>query len=287
MNVSDLEKKNRNLLEQLQSQQDMFIQTNNYLADIKKELELSLKEISILNAELENQVLERTKELDYANQELKTLLYRTSHDFRSPVASLKGLLNIIQPFSSDPTFNFAIQNSFEMIRRQENLFQNLRNIHLIKDGHSNNERTNFQELINKVLQKLSSSYLNIKQKTKIIYLENHEFKTDDSLIEIILFNILENAYIFSDGSEILVSLDCNNEEILLKVEDQGEGIPDAVHKNIYEMFFRGSVNSKGNGLGLYVAKTAVTKLKGTINCFPSENNGTIFEIKLPNKKTGI
>jgi signal transduction histidine kinase len=71
-------------------------------------------------------------------------------------------------------------------------------------------------------------------------------------------------------------------EIVLAVSDNGQGIAAQYHEQIFNMYFRGSENSKGNGLGLYIVKKATEKLKGRIVFESVFNEGSTFKIILPN-----
>ena len=64
-------------------------------------------------------------------------------------------------------------------------------------------------------------------------------------------------------------------------EDKGIGIDESFFNRIFEMYFRGTELSHGNGLGLYVVKSAVEKLDGRIQLQSEKNNFTRFEIKIP------
>ena len=68
------------------------------------------------------------------------------------------------------------------------------------------------------------------------------------------------------------------------VADNGEGIEPKNLKNIYKLFYRGSVKSEGSGIGLYVTKEMVQVLKGTILVESKKNIGTTFTLSLPNNK---
>ena len=93
--------------------------------------------------------------------------------------------------------------------------------------------------------------------------------------------MLENALIFSDGKPVSISASTDEKCLFLNVTDSGEGIAEEISDKVFDMFFRGSTSSKGNGLGLFVVKSAVNKLKGKIKFQSREQGGTIFEILIP------
>jgi signal transduction histidine kinase len=114
-----------------------------------------------------------------------------------------------------------------------------------------------------------------------------ELKTDEKMLELILLNLLENALIYSDKNktkqEIQLSTKRKDSSFFLSVEDNGVGIPDKQLPRIFEMFYRGSEKSIGNGLGLYLVKVAVEKIGGKLRCETEEFKYTRFTIEFPLK----
>lgn len=116
--------------------------------------------------------------------------------------------------------------------------------------------------------------------------DNLTFYSDQNLLKIILKNLIENSLIFSDISRditVKVSARKKRSSIYLCVEDNGEGIESDIRPRIFDLFYRGSQKSKGNGLGLYLVKKAVEKLNGSIELESEVNKCTKFTIILPSK----
>lgn len=131
------------------------------------------------------------------------------------------------------------------------------------------------------------------------YIRSHgfELKTsiDDELervmvdvenFETILGNLLENAMKYSkDEKFIRVSLQQQNDEVVLKITDHGMGIPKKSQKHIFEKFYRAedvmTANTKGHGLGLSIVKNLVELNGGTISVKSEEGKGSCFTIRFP------
>jgi signal transduction histidine kinase len=79
--------------------------------------------------------------------------------------------------------------------------------------------------------------------------------------------------------DISVKRDRNN--IIIKLADNGLGIPAEHQERIFEMFFRASNNAEGTGLGLFILKRAVERLKGDVSLTSELSKGTTFIISLP------
>lgn len=111
-------------------------------------------------------------------------------------------------------------------------------------------------------------------------------KTDPRLFHIIVSNLASNAvkYTPAEGA-VAVTLQLNDNLLLIEVSDTGIGIPDAEAQKLFSKFFRASnamaEQTEGTGLGLYVVKQSVEKLGGTIQAHSTEGQGTQFVVQLP------
>ena len=75
---------------------------------------------------------------------------------------------------------------------------------------------------------------------------------------------------------------CNeNGNNIIKVKDNGIGISEEHHNNIYDMFYRAENSSGGSGLGLYIVKEMIGKLNGKIHFESNTGQGTTFILELP------
>lgn len=114
-----------------------------------------------------------------------------------------------------------------------------------------------------------------------------EAEVDPKMFRQIIHNLMSNAIKYSDeGSQITVSLSCENSEIFLSVADQGIGIPDSDHGRIFQMFTRASnvQNIPGSGLGLVVVNNAVRRHNGSITFESEAQRGTRFIVRLPSRQ---
>jgi signal transduction histidine kinase len=109
------------------------------------------------------------------------------------------------------------------------------------------------------------------------------FVSYPAMIRVILENMVENAIQFSAMENPYIRLIArqDGENIVIVIEDNGQGIAAEYQERVFDMYFRGSERSKGNGLGLYIVKKAVEKLNGTIRLETSFGAGSVFTIILP------
>lgn len=112
---------------------------------------------------------------------------------------------------------------------------------------------------------------------------------DPQLIRNVLFNLLSNAVKYSkEDAEIVFTVEIG-EDLTLKVQDQGMGIPLEEQQHLFERFFRAknATNIQGTGLGLNIVQKHVELMGGTINFESKLNEGTTFTITLPTNKIVI
>ncbi len=117
-------------------------------------------------------------------------------------------------------------------------------------------------------------------------LGNSRISTDAQLLEVMLFNLLENTIHFSfpEQKEAWVKVEITETElgqIAISIADNGMGIPIEVSNKVFEMFVVGTQDGKGDGIGLYEAQVIAERLKGKIWLKNSEKGFTEFEVILP------
>jgi signal transduction histidine kinase len=114
-----------------------------------------------------------------------------------------------------------------------------------------------------------------------------DFTSDLTRVRIILNNLISNAIKYRspnrDESYIIVEAVINEKNVVVTVEDNGEGIPKSKLPSIFDMFYRATDNNQGTGLGLYIVKNVVEKLGGKVGVESEQNRGTIFKVELPNQ----
>ena len=105
-------------------------------------------------------------------------------------------------------------------------------------------------------------------------------------LEVIINNLMSNAIRYSnkdiDNPTIEITINSNAETTVIKVIDNGIGIEEEYQEKIFGMFHRGVDHNTGSGLGLYIVKETVDKLKGKISVKSTLKKGTMFIVTLPN-----
>lgn len=228
----------------------------------------------------------QNEELIKINSELDRFVYSASHDLRAPLMSVKGLLNMIKV---DPE-KANVAHYLELIERSVGKLD-----HFISDiiNYSRNSRMDImpkQIDFNSLLQESIDSLKFMEgadtvRSERIIKMEA-PFYSDYSRLLIIFNNIISNAVRYRDrwkrDSFLKIEIVGRPEFVTITFSDNGVGIADEYIDKVFKMFFRANADSKGSGLGLYIVKSAVEKLDGTIQVQSKLGEGTTFVIQIPN-----
>ncbi|UWX54937.1 PAS domain S-box protein [Maribacter litopenaei] len=236
-------------------------------------------------------LLERqNQELKKTNSELDSFVYSASHELRAPLASLLGLVNIMkkEKRSDDSLLNLRMMEN-SITRLDEfigDIVQYSRNKHIEVVP----EKINFSALISRSLEDFW--YLENTQKIKVIknIEEGDPFFSDNKRVMVLLNNFISNAIKYHDmektSPSIWINIKTNQKEAIIRIEDNGTGIAKENQDKIYNMFYRTTSKVTGSGIGLFIVKEILDRLKGTVSLESTLNKGSVFTIKLPNLSPG-
>ncbi len=249
----------------------------------KRSLVSANAEVKRINENLEALVFERSKLLVEAYQEMDIFLYRASHDLRSPICTIIGLCNLtlLTP-QGDPELINKISNT---AIKMDGMLKKLRMISEV------NHPTNYSAVnMTKMLTDVTGffSRLIIERNVEVIIdcEVTQPFFSYPDLLEIVLYNLLENALFFSSMTKehhpkIHIMASVEDDDLFLSVFDNGIGIDEKIRIKLWDMFFVGHEHSKGNGLGLYIVLKSVQSLNGKIDVQTEASTFTRFSISVP------
>ena len=259
----------------------LLITFSNQLRKQKKQLLVANEEIKTINENLESIVLERTKLLADANQELDTFLYRASHDLRSPVRSIMGLCSLgayLPPAE-------LVQKVEKTTVGMDRLLQKLAMISEINHPSDLSSLAVF-DLASRVAAKFDAV---IKKERVEFYIDCDQevtFYSYPHVVAIIIENLLENAMFYSvlrsaDFARVELKASVIDGMLTISVYDNGIGISDEVRARLFDMFYKGNEMSTGNGLGLYIVQKSVQALSGDIQVESQLGHYSRFTVIIP------
>jgi signal transduction histidine kinase len=147
------------------------------------------------------------------------------------------------------------------------------------------EQVDFSSLVKEVTENLKfiEGAESIKFQSNVLV--EQPLLADKTRLSVILNNLMANAIKYHDPRKenqwIDVEVSNSGGTIKLSVSDNGMGISNEHQDKIFDMFYRGTLLSKGSGLGLYIVKETVAKMKGTIHVESFPGKGSSFLITVP------
>lgn len=230
----------------------------------------------------------QNEELTKINKELDSFVYSVSHNLRAPLMSVLGLLNLARNDGHDPDEHYG--KYFKMMEQSiHKLDETLKEILEYSRNARNEvfiEKVDIKMLVEENMERLR--YLDgFNDLTKsLVVKEDAKAFSDAYRLSVIFNNLLSNAIKYRDtnrtDSLIDIHIEVSENEIRIDFSDNGIGIRSDLLPKIFNMFFRASTRSEGAGLGLYIVKETVEKLKGKIDVKSEFGVGTSFTMIMPN-----
>lgn len=235
--------------------------------------------------------------LNYLGDELNQLdasqrewIANISHDFRSPLTSIKGYVEAIQ----DGTIPYEMQGKYLDIivfevERLNKLTSHLLTLNSFNKNGIQLQITEFD--INQVIKQIAKTFEgSCKKKRLVLNLvfsqETFYVRADKDKIQQVLYNLVDNAIKFSNtDASIRITTEKRGMKAMIEVKDFGIGIPKDSISKIWERFYKTDISrgkdKKGTGLGLAIVKEIINAHKENINVISTEGVGTEFIFTLP------
>lgn len=240
----------------------------------------------ITNRKIQEQEREKLIfELIQNNKDLRQFSYITSHNLRGPIASLMGLTSLLANYRiEDPTLLKILEGIKKAASRFDETIKDLTAVLNIKDRLSiPKEELNLSVIYKKTMSQCESF---IKESGAII--ENDFSKApalyfNKAYLESILLNLLTNAVKYRSATRVLavkVTSEEQTDEVVLKFKDNGMGFDKDLHKEkLFGLYQRFHEHVEGKGMGLFLIKSQMEALNGTIEVDSKVDEGTLFTLK--------
>lgn len=231
------------------------------------------------------QVCDHDHMLQEAYEELETFVYKVAHDLKDPIASVLGLIDLASEEEDLPVIR-SYQKMQETSLIRLNKFIN----DVLDYARNSRKDIQIQTIdVESLLKELTEPYQQADFNHVSLKIKVHQeifLMTDIMRLKIILQNLISNAFKyvnpFAQQPEVMISAVVQVDVAIIKVSDNGIGIAPQYQDKIFDMFFRATDRKSGTGLGLYIVKEAVQRLKGTIKVKSAVGQGTTFFLQIPN-----
>lgn len=245
-----------------------------------------ITEIVNINHKLEQQ----NKMLLKLNEELDRFVYSASHELRSPLTSMLGLIPVIKDEENREDQHYLLDVLKTRVERLDMVIKDILNYSRNARVDVSDENIDFDGLIRDCFSNLY--YLPHLEHIDIDIQINDDtdFYSDKERVSLLLSNLISNAVKYQkDHVEnkpfIRIKVEQKENEAEIIISDNGKGIPEKSIDKIFNMFYRATSENEGNGLGLYIVKETVNKLGGNISVKSELHKGTQFMMVLPNRPT--
>ena len=287
------------------------------VTDISARKEQEVK-LSNLNAEFEQKILLRTKELNETISQLEhenmlrvdaekdtniafrkerelnklktNFLSLVSHEFKTPLSGILTSTILLRKYNlaeQQEKRDKHIQTITDKVQYLNNILNDFLSLEKLETGNVNYNLSTFE--LGKVMKEVVSNANILLKKGQTINYPDHideiSLLQDEKIIELTLSNLIHNAIKYSsENSVIAIKVSQDLDITTLEIIDDGIGIPKIDQKNIFNRYFRAEnvLLTEGTGIGLNISKTHIENLGGSINFESEENKGTTFTISIPN-----
>lgn len=248
---------------------------------------INLMMIAIMSMSMIMWLLEDEREkLRQVNKDLDSFLHSTSHDLRAPITSILGLTYLGKVELTEEKGRNYMELIEQRAQKLNMILTDVLRLSKTKKLGIKLQTIRFSDLVNDVVSDIE--FLKGTSRIRLDYEKNSDssFYSDPAQISIILSNLITNAVKYhrlnQDDPYIRIAFKRISDTVIFSVEDNGQGIPAHSVNKVFEMFFRASQETDGTGLGLYIVKEALAKVKGKIEVESEFGKGTIFTVTLEN-----
>jgi PAS domain S-box-containing protein len=257
------------------------VQLNGTLIDITEQVQSEKQKEQLL------------EDLNKKYNELMQFNYIVSHNLRAPVANIIGLADLLSkennPVEREQIMEFLVSASNE-------LDVTIRDLNLVLSARSSinekYERVNLFELIDSIKNSLGLPLISQEDFIKLYIDEDAKtLFTIKAYFQSVLFNLINNAIKYKSSSrklEIKIRAHVCNSVLTIEVQDNGIGMDmEKVGKKLFGLYQRFNYQTDGKGLGLFMVRTQLDTLGGTISVASQVNVGTTFTIQLKMPKIKV
>lgn len=259
--------------------------------DFSKKIQINRNdEIGMLGDSLDYMAME----INNLNNYQRNFIANISHDFRSPLTSIKGYLEAML----DGTIPPEMQEKYLAIvisetERLTKLTNNLLTLNNVNEKGMVLDLSDFDivKIIKQTIETFEGTCVKKHLKFKLVFSDKELYvNADQSKIQQVIYNLIDNAIKFSNAdSSIIISASERNDKISISVKDFGIGIPKESVAKIWERFYKSDLSrgkdKKGTGLGLAIVKDIIAAHKSYIDVISTEGVGTEFIFSLPKPKS--
>lgn len=250
-----------------------------------KELEAEVKKREQAEHRIK-EALRKERELG----ELKTkFLSLVSHEFKTPLSAILTSASLIGKYTKTEQQDRRekhLKTIHSKVKYLNNILNDFLSIERLESGKTTFKFEVFplSKVVNEVIY---NANMLLKDGQRINYPENIDpflLNFDEKILELCLTNLINNAIKYSPENTVIdLTVDQEDENLIIKISDQGIGIPEKEQKFVFNRYFRAenALLNQGTGIGLNIVKGYIESLNGSISFTSVENQGSTFVLTIP------
>ena len=274
---------NHLLIQHLSDRQDALLKSSALLQEQRKRLTLEKRGLNKEIIDKNNQLTETNKELIRHNNELQQFSYTISHNLKGPVASLKGLLNLINPSEITGGNKEILDRIKQSTITLDNTIKDLNNIIDLRNDISRvRQEIHLQQLVDRIIILLKKDILDHNITIETDFSQRDKIYAVSPMLESIFYNLISNSikYRSPDGKPLIRLVSgYHNKAITITFSDNGLGIDlERFGDQLFGLYKRFHTSKEGKGLGLYLVKLQTEAMDGRIAVESQPGEGTRFTL---------
>jgi signal transduction histidine kinase len=271
----------------------VMFRTTRIVRRVNVALSEARNQLQVQNRELDQLVEARTKELNQSNTslrkavtELDHFIYKTSHDIRGPLATLKGMTDVALMDVKDPLARDYFEKLDITAEKLNSVLTRLMIVNQINNAPLVPVKVNVSQVIESILLLERKKGIPVRMNVSTFIPPDMEVNSEPQLLRIVLENLIDNAIKYYNQSErvdpfVRITAVVINKQLLVEVVDNGIGISEDMRSEVFKMFTRASERSETGGVGLYLSQQAAEKLGGNISFETTPEKYTKFTAVIP------
>jgi len=224
-------------------------------------------------------------QLEKENEHLDQFIYKTTHDLRSPIHSVMGLLDLMENADEKERSNYLKMASHSLLRL-ESVIDEVNNFYRVAKMAIVNEKIDLKALLDGEISLLKNHPKVQNISIEFTCIGETVLFSDSIRLKAIIGNLLSNGVKYSDSKKktsfIHIKTIVDEQRLSITISDNGIGIAQENIGRIFDIFFRATTEASGTGLGLHIVKDTIERLNGSIEVQSQLGEGTEFKIYLPN-----
>ncbi|WMN11639.1 tetratricopeptide repeat-containing sensor histidine kinase [Marivirga salinae] len=251
----------------------------------QKKLGKALKIKNFKISKQRDEIIQKNQELSTLNIEKNDLINIVSHDLKSPLNNIRGIIGLIKlpPLPPENRAAEFLKMINESTIRLSNMIEKILDVEAIESKKLNIklEKINFSDVVHSTINRFDAEAMRKQIQLHPSIIEDVMIKADESYLIQVLENLLSNAIKFSPkGKNIYINVTNHKNKALCEVKDEGPGLSDNDKKKLFRKYQKLSnvptANESSTGLGLSIVKKFVNSMDGEIWCESEHGKGASF-----------